>query len=263
VVARGSGDQIPWAGRVREGGPHGLRSCWATRAVRGLAIPPLTPNGPATVLSDHQCPHRRLPVWPVVLGVAVGQGHRGRRAVGYRLAAERDAGRVKMSAAQSATFVSTDRQRQLLTEPVAARGLGVSACAAPRNAVAPRGIEALTTQELEGGVGTTLGRHRQGPRGNAQALEDPPGDGFARRDQGVCLWPETGLAHVHQPDVLAHRNEHAHVLETLDAHLGPGSTPPLKRIEAAKRSAEDTRVFLSQHLLNVGGSRTIFDLLGF
>lgn len=152
MVARGSCDQIPWAGRVREGGPHGLRSCWATRAVRGLAIPPLTPNGPATVLSDHQCPHRRLPVWPVVLGVAVGQGHRGRRAVGYRLAAERDAGRVKMSAAQSATFVSTDRQRQLLTEPVAARGLGVSACAAPRNAVAPRGIEALTTQELEGVV---------------------------------------------------------------------------------------------------------------
>jgi hypothetical protein len=42
------------------------------------------------------------------------------------------------------------------------------------------------------------------------------------------------------------------VIETLDANLFHGSTPPLKLIEAAKRSAEDKRVFLSKHLLNVG-----------
>jgi hypothetical protein len=42
------------------------------------------------------------------------------------------------------------------------------------------------------------------------------------------------------------------VIETLDANLFHWSTPPLKLIEAAKHSAEDKRVFLSQHLLNVG-----------
>ena len=32
----------------------------------------------------------------------------------------------------------------------------------------------------------------------------------------------------------------------------PGDTPPLKRLEAVKQAAEDTRLFLAEHLLNVG-----------
>jgi hypothetical protein len=89
--------------------------------------------------------------------------------------------------------------------------------------------------------------------GTAHAIEDHPGWGFARPDHVLFIWHETGIDPVNQPSVVDHRNDHAHVIETLDANLFHGSTPPLKRIEAAKRSAEDKRVFLSEHLLNVGG----------
>jgi hypothetical protein len=65
-----------------------------------------------------------------------------------------------------------------------------------------------------------------------------------------------GIDHVNQPSVVDHRNDHAQVIETLDANLFHWSTPPLKLIEAAKRSAEDKRVFLSEHLLNVGYETT-------
>jgi hypothetical protein len=88
--------------------------------------------------------------------------------------------------------------------------------------------------------------------GTAHAMEDQPGHGFTRRDHCVCIWHEPGLTQVNQPSVIAHSNDHAHVIETLDAHLCPWSTPPLKRLEAAKRSAEDQRVVLSEPLLKVG-----------
>jgi hypothetical protein len=83
-------------------------------------------------------------------------------------------------------------------------------------------------------------------------MEDHPGHGFARRDHVLCIWHETGIAHVHQPSGVDHRNDHAQVIETLDANLFHWSTPPLKLIEAATPSAEDQRVFRSEHLLNVG-----------
>jgi hypothetical protein len=53
------------------------------------------------------------------------------------------------------------------------------------------------------------------------------------------------------------------MIETLDANLFYWSTPPLKPLETAKHSAEDKRVFLFEHLLNVGyrGSTKTFPWL--
>jgi hypothetical protein len=65
-------------------------------------------------------------------------------------------------------------------------------------------------------------------------MADHPGDGFARREHFLCIWHKTGIDHVNQPEVIDHRTDYAQVIETLDANLFHGSTPPLKLIEAAK-----------------------------
>jgi hypothetical protein len=122
--------------------------------------------------------------------------------------------------------VGTDGKCQCLTPQVAAGGRGVIEGAAQRATVAPLGLDACTQQESKGGVGKKLRRSRQGPRGQAQAMEHHGGHGFAWRHHCLLIWHETGIEHGNQPSVFDQRRNHASVIETFDAHLCHGTPLP-------------------------------------
>ena len=68
-------DQIPRAGGVLKGRHQRLRPLLEDLDVRRIAIPTFAHKGDATILRDHQFQDRLLQVWPVIFGVAVGDGN--------------------------------------------------------------------------------------------------------------------------------------------------------------------------------------------
>ena len=160
--ALGLGAQRPRAGGVLAGAQQRLRPFLEHGEVRGSAIPTFAHTGDATVLRPQQCPHRLLQVRPVLCGGAVGDGNGVRIPLRDVRATARTAGRVARIDTQGKTCLGTDRKRQVLQQPVAARGRGCIERAATRKAVAHLGIDALTTQQIEGGWAQHWGVNDQG-----------------------------------------------------------------------------------------------------
>ena len=129
----------------------------------------------------------------------MGNAHGMLVAVGAIVAREGKAGRVALVQAQREAFLGPDRQRPCRQQQVAARGRGFIEGTAKLEAVAPLGIDACTQQQIEGVVGKTLRRERQGPLGKAQALQNHRGHGFVRRNHCWIIWHETPVNHIKQP----------------------------------------------------------------
>jgi hypothetical protein len=131
-----------------------------------------------------------------------------------------------MSEAQLKAVVSTDHPGPVLTPQVAALGIDCIEGAAQPATVPQLGLAAFVTPPSEGVVGQQLRRSREGPVGNAQAIEHHAGHGFARRHPCLSIWHKRPVKHGDQPSVLNDSSHHAYVIETLDAHLFHGTTLP-------------------------------------
>ena len=208
MVKLGVCTQIPRAGRVLDGGHQRLRPCLENLTVGRITIPTLADKGYATIVRHHQFQNRLFQVRPVISGVAAGDGDGVLIALRDVLAAQRKAGCVEMIEAQVNAFVGTDRQGKLLKQQVAAIGMGLIKCPAKLEAVEHLGRDALTKQEIEGLAGKKLWRQGQGPIGKAQAVEDHPSDGFARRDHFLVIGHETSVDHVNEAYVCDPRSNH-------------------------------------------------------
>jgi len=149
--------------------------------------------------------------------VAVGEAQRGLVTCGYGVAAEREAGRVEMVEALVPTFLGTDREGQLTQQPITAIGVHRSEGTAECKAVAHLRADTCTAQQIEGLVGTKLGREGQRSRGKAQPIEAHPGPGVARRDLLLCLGHEARVDPLKQASILAHRRTESEVIEAFDA----------------------------------------------
>ena len=191
-----------------------------------MALPTWAHTRDAPGVRPQPCPPGRRQGRPVVFGVAMGARQGGRLAVRDGRARARDArGGERMDAWVDPVWRPA-RQRPLLPSPVAARGLGVLARAAPQQALASRGLEALTTPPITRWVGQPWGGQRPGPMGHAHAMAPHPGHGCARHEDCWSIGPEASGAQGHQPDVLHARGHHASGLEPVDAHRCPGSPRP-------------------------------------
>ena len=107
-------------------------------------------KGTPPLLRHDQFQYRLLHVWPVLSGVALGDGHGWLIACGNGRTAECNAGGVEMMAAQGDACVGPDLQRTLLKQEVAAIGVGLIERVAERQAVAHVGAHAGSPQPIEG-----------------------------------------------------------------------------------------------------------------
>src|SRR4029434_12976 len=100
-----------------------------------MAIPTFAPQGDTTILRDHQFQDRLLQVWPVISGVAVGDGNGLLIAVVDVRSVERKDDGVEMIKAQINPCSGTHLQGQRMEQQVAAIGVGLIKRAAKLKAV--------------------------------------------------------------------------------------------------------------------------------
>jgi hypothetical protein len=142
-----------------------------------------------------------LQIRAVVFGMAMGDRHRLRIAVGYIRASQGKARGIEMRQAEVNPFVSTDGQGEVTKQQVTAIGMDRSERAAELTTIEHCGANALTKQQVQGFVGKKLRCQGQGPIGKPQAIEDHPSHRFSWRDLLLAVGHQTRINHVDQPYV--------------------------------------------------------------
>jgi hypothetical protein len=194
-------------GRRPQGRQQGVGALLKHLCVRGVAIPTLTHPWHPTVLRDHALYDGLFQVRTVIFGVAMRDGHRVLITSGHIVASQGNAGGVKLVEAFINAFLGTDGQGQFAQPQVTTIGVDLIERATARNAVEPLRTHALTTQEIEGFVGKKRWGSRQGTSGTPHAIEDHPGNRFARGDLFLVMEQPSRVDHLAESYAFDHRSD--------------------------------------------------------
>src|SRR5256714_12807966 len=109
-------------------------------------------------------------------------------------------------------FLATDRRGECAPQQVAAVAVGFVEGTTELETVEQLRTDPLMKQQIEGFVGKKLWGERQGTIGKPQAVEDHPGNRFARSDLFLVLHKQTRVDHLDETSVLDRRSDYASVV---------------------------------------------------